>query len=297
MTFFPVPDEFYRDLLYLGWSAEEYALWAIAGSWSADRLTDGLVPIAALALFPPFASSAADALVARGIWKRARGGYQYAMWPRECSRAVVLAKREREKLKKQRQRAGYAHDPEGNTSSGDVSSPGDNLGDTPGTDTGTTSGSPGPSSNPVVPTEQNNQPPSGVGARGPTRVRAKATRIPEDFAVTHEMVAWAQRETPLVDGRRETAAFIDYWRGKAGRNATKLDWVATWRNWMRKAQGDAEERRPAPRNGVSHTSSGSARMDKALAALVDDDPFRDQYSQQPPNTIDGLVIIEGGRSA
>lgn len=297
MTFFPVPDEFYRDLLYLGWSAEEYALWAIAGSWSADRLTDGLVPTAALALFPPFASSAADALVARGIWKRARGGYQYVTWPRECSRAVVLAKREKEKLKKQRQRAGYAHDQEGNPSSGDVLSPGDNLGDTPEDSPGTAPGSPGPSSNPSN-QEKNNQPPSGVGARASARVRAKATRIPDDFAVTHEMVAWAGRETPLVDGRRETAKFIDYWRGKPGRNGTKLDWVATWRNWMRKAQGDAEDRASAaPRNGNNNSVSGSARMDKALSALVDDDPFRDQYAQQPPNTIDGLMIIEGGRTA
>ena len=264
MTFFPVPDEFYRDLLYLGWSAEEYALWAIAGSWSADRLTDGLVPTAALALFPTFASSAADALVARGIWKRARGGYQYATWPRECSRDVVLAKREREKLKKQRQRTGYAHDQEGTPSSGEVWSPGDNRGDTPGTGTGTTSGSPGPSSNPVVPTEQTNQPPSGVGARGPTRVRAKATRIPEDFAVTPEMVAWAQRESPLVDGRRETAAFIDYWRGKAGRNSTKLDWIATWRNWMRRAQSDAESRQASPRRSGPRTADDKIRDLQAL---------------------------------
>lgn len=29
--------------------------------------------------------------------------------------------------------------------------------------------------------------------------------------------------------------FRDYWTAKSGRNATKLDWAATWRNWMRNA--------------------------------------------------------------
>lgn len=105
MTYFPIPDEFYRDPTFLGWTAAAYALWSIAGSWSADRLTDGFVPTTALALFPPFAADAAEELVERGVWRRARGGgYQYVGWPRECSRAYVEAKRERARNKKRRQR-------------------------------------------------------------------------------------------------------------------------------------------------------------------------------------------------
>lgn len=77
----------------------------------------------------------------------------------------------------------------------------------------------------------------------PKRTRApsapKGTRIPDDFAVTDEMVAWARTETPLV-GAKETAKFIDYWRGVSGQRGVKADWVATWRNWMRKAQADTE---------------------------------------------------------
>ena len=29
--------------------------------------------------------------------------------------------------------------------------------------------------------------------------------------------------------------FRDYWNAKAGKDATKLDWPATWRNWLRNA--------------------------------------------------------------
>ncbi|KQY73963.1 hypothetical protein ASD52_26395 [Ensifer sp. Root142] len=29
--------------------------------------------------------------------------------------------------------------------------------------------------------------------------------------------------------------FRDYWNAKTGKDATKLDWPATWRNWLRNA--------------------------------------------------------------
>jgi hypothetical protein len=49
------------------------------------------------------------------------------------------------------------------------------------------------------------------------------------------MIEWARVHTPNV-GRAETDKFRDYWSAKAGKDATKLDWVATWRNWMREAE-------------------------------------------------------------
>lgn len=74
----------------------------------------------------------------------------------------------------------------------------------------------------------------------PTRedARKRATRIPDDFAITAEMVAWGRENAPHVNGGYETQKFIDYWRARSGKDATKTDWIATWRNWMRKAQED-----------------------------------------------------------
>lgn len=52
-----------------------------------------------------------------------------------------------------------------------------------------------------------------------------------------------------MDVRSETKCFVDYWRARPGAGGTKLDWVATWRNWMRKARptrstpGSVRERR------------------------------------------------------
>jgi len=74
--------------------------------------------------------------------------------------------------------------------------------------------------------------------------RKRGTRIPDDFKVTPEMHAWAKEHVPELGGLRETEKFINYWRAKSGASATKLDWPATWRNWMLTA---AE--RLAPRSG------------------------------------------------
>jgi hypothetical protein len=50
-------------------------------------------------------------------------------------------------------------------------------------------------------------------------------------AWAHEQ-GWADRWVDQV-----TASFVDFWRGKAGVGGTKVDWPATWRNWLRKEAG------------------------------------------------------------
>ncbi len=83
----------------------------------------------------------------------------------------------------------------------------------------------------------------------------RATRIPDDFAVTAEMVAWARKNTPGIDGAYETSKFRDYWHGVSGAKGTKQDWPSTWRNWMRKAQEDLGRSRRGPATGDNrHTN-------------------------------------------
>jgi hypothetical protein len=65
--------------------------------------------------------------------------------------------------------------------------------------------------------------------------RKRGTRIPDDFEVTDQMRRWAAENASNVDPDRETANFVDFWSGKAGQAATKVDWPATWRKWMRTA--------------------------------------------------------------
>lgn len=68
---------------------------------------------------------------------------------------------------------------------------------------------------------------------GVAEPKAKATRLPKDFTVTVEMREWAVQKFPTVPVDKSTESFVDYWQAKS-RDNTKLDWVATWRNWIRR---------------------------------------------------------------
>lgn len=69
--------------------------------------------------------------------------------------------------------------------------------------------------------------------------RPRASRIPVPFKVDPEMQMWVTEECPGLDWDTETKQFVDYWRAKSGKDATKLDWLATWRRWMRRSHQGA----------------------------------------------------------
>ncbi len=70
----------------------------------------------------------------------------------------------------------------------------------------------------------------------PAQREKRGTRLPDDFAPTPEMAKWARENAPHVDPAREFDRFCDYWKAKPGRDGRKLDWLATWKNWMRNAE-------------------------------------------------------------
>lgn len=98
--------------------------------------------------------------------------------------------------------------------------------------------------------------------------RKRGERIPEPFVLTAEMKAWAATEVPGLDVVAHTREFVDHWRAETGAKATKRDWVAAWRNWMRKAH-----RWNTPRGAGRVTPDDRMRegLDRGarLAALVD----------------------------
>lgn len=49
------------------------------------------------------------------------------------------------------------------------------------------------------------------------------------------MKTWAREHAPLA-GLVDHEMFVDHWRAQSGQRAVKADWVATWRNWMRRVQ-------------------------------------------------------------
>jgi Helix-turn-helix domain len=100
---------------------------------------------------------------------------------------------------------------------------------------------------------------------------ARGARIPDDFAVTPAMAAWAREHVPrLIDagrGKTETDKFVDHFRSASGANARKVDWVAAWRNWMRRADDELARTLVGAPAGRSSPQSGSDRARDEAAAL------------------------------
>lgn len=61
-----------------------------------------------------------------------------------------------------------------------------------------------------------------------------ATRIPDDFELTSERRAVAEKYGLNPDETFEL--FVDFWRAEGGQKARKEDWDATWRVWCRREQ-------------------------------------------------------------
>lgn len=92
----------------------------------------------------------------------------------------------------------------------------------------------------------------GVSVRcAPSGASPKGTRIPSDWQLTPELAQWATTERPGFPVMAEAAKFRDYWTAKTGKDATKTDWDATWRNWVRNARlpGQASPMKPARHTG------------------------------------------------
>jgi hypothetical protein len=80
-----------------------------------------------------------------------------------------------------------------------------------------------------------------------TEKPARGERLAPDWRLPLAWGEWAMRECGFMREQVQDIAlrFADYWHAKAGRTAYKLDWLATWRNWCRKARDDGDIRAAA----------------------------------------------------
>lgn len=62
---------------------------------------------------------------------------------------------------------------------------------------------------------------------------ARGSRLPTDWQPSEQEIEFCQTERPDLDCKSVADQFRDYWHGVAGTKGCKLDWSATWRNWVR----------------------------------------------------------------
>ncbi|WP_208433380.1 DUF1376 domain-containing protein [Bartonella taylorii] len=117
-----------------------------------------------------------------------------------------------------------------------------------------------------ITTGVDNQPPIHEQENVPEKAkRAKANRgcrLPADFEPDYDFAI--AEGLPPERVKVEIAKFRDYWRSKAGANATKIDWQATWRNWVRKAIDDLEKGKNYGNHSQRQKSVGERIADSIL---------------------------------
>lgn len=98
----------------------------------------------------------------------------------------------------------------------------------------------------------------------PKSKQQRGTRLGADWVLPEEWKAWALQERSDWDEAQVkfvADTFRDFWISKSGANAIKLDWQATWRNWVRNekrgyfngGKGGKAATRQAPRQDFNNT--------------------------------------------
>ena len=89
----------------------------------------------------------------------------------------------------------------------------------------------------------NNQEPITIVEAKPKQSRG--TRLPADWVPSKDQISYCKAERPDLSPDWVAANFRDFWVAKAGADGAKLDWDATWRNWVRKERSQPVTKKSA----------------------------------------------------
>lgn len=106
-----------------------------------------------------------------------------------------------------------------------------------------------PSEGPSKPHRSQEQEQEQEHVDAPSAKSPRATSLRADWTLPDDWKVWAEKERPDLDALAVANVFRDHWIAKPGKDGRKLDWQATWRNWVRNQRGSGPHRMP-PAAGV-----------------------------------------------
>ena len=121
----------------------------------------------------------------------------------------------------------------------------------------------------------------------------KGCRLPDDFQPDFSFAS--QEGFSQDEAQKLFAGFRDYWTAKTGKDATKRDWQATWRNWVRSPYNQKLR-------GFNHAKSCEERKStgRQFAEAVFDicdrqglDPHQPIVSRDVPTEVSGWGETDG----
>lgn len=96
----------------------------------------------------------------------------------------------------------------------------------------------------------------------------RGSRLPTDWTLPDVWKEWAEKERPDLTISKVADSFKDFWIAKPGAGGVKLDWGATWRNWVR---SQSAPKTFANKYDVAHvTTPTPPNQDAALRKIEED---------------------------
>jgi uncharacterized protein YdaU (DUF1376 family) len=103
--------------------------------------------------------------------------------------------------------------------------------------------------------------------------KQRGSRLPVDFVLPDDWIGFCQQYRKDLNPQEVFDAFKDFWISKPGAGGVKLDWTATWRNWVR------NQKQSFAKQDIIHTTvPGRQERDPALAKLD-----ADRLTTKPPS--------------
>ncbi len=95
----------------------------------------------------------------------------------------------------------------------------------------------------------------------------RGSRLAKDMLFPSEWLTFCKQQRPDLQPLQTFEQFQDYWCAKPGKDGVKLDWFATWRNWVRNQKAT----KPNPADNIRLTVPPSNEPDAALEKIKADE--------------------------
>ena len=116
----------------------------------------------------------------------------------------------------------------------------------------------------------------------------RGSRLAQDFVLSKDWIEFCVSQRPDLHPAQTFDQFKDYWTAQAGQKGVKLDWDATWRNWVRSTH--APKRNPA--DNIRITVPASNEPDPELLKII-----RDEKTTRPPTPEERAILNSYRRKA
>jgi uncharacterized protein YdaU (DUF1376 family) len=99
----------------------------------------------------------------------------------------------------------------------------------------------------------------------PIEKKTLGKRLASDFSFPKEWEEFCQTERPELSPVKTFDQFKDYWIAQAGQKGVKLDWFATWRNWVRSTNAPKQNPYDVVRLTVASKNEPNLALEKIKA--------------------------------